>query len=75
MQMMYCTFEQMIGYICTTDQLTGNEECTSQKSSLAVGILARAAVVEVGAPVAIVAVLHVIAVGLLSEGAHALWGA
>ena len=41
---------------------------------LAVGAPPRAAIVEVGAPVAIVAVLHVVAVGLLGEGAQPLGG-
>ena len=41
---------------------------------LAVGAPPRAAVVEVGAPVAVVAVLHVVAVWLLSEGAQPLGG-
>ncbi|BAT00542.1 Os07g0205600 [Oryza sativa Japonica Group] len=47
---------------------------SSSPNSWAIRVLPRAAIVEVGAPVAIVAVLNIVAIGLLGVGAHPLGG-
>jgi hypothetical protein len=67
-------YQSMAGYICTPAQ-SNNTESVFHTKSRAVSILAGSSVVEVRAPCAIVAVLHVVAVGLLGEGSQPLGGA